>query len=691
MVEYGSIKTLFALVRNLALAVVLYGSIFALVEYFQTGSVDSIAALHPARLRSRPVITPRPLNSLRPISSPDGTIMHEIEIMVAGKVAKVRLNPHANMFNRPESTVVPKDDYLGQRPHVDTVADLPLLVERCRGSLEGLEFMRNVSHCINFLAQRESEYYSLPATDLRASHQDPQKSEYALPEDHDFGLRHYPAPWAAKPASNSTLGTCAGPVIPYHVYWTGPATWRVEVFIKSYLYTQNLPCSRLWLWLDADRNPNAVEDFLKRDALFARFLPLVERGDVIVKAWHFPSRIPLPPGLDLDGGIASASSKAKAASSSTSSPDSSSSNSKHSGGAHNSDGETVVADGVVEDANGQRWLTIPAKQMTFLPVAVSDAVRFVVLHLHGGLYLDMDVLLMRDMRPLLLPHPRTGQHAFAERWGAHSHAGDYNTAIMSMTANSSLSSYLLQGGVRMGLNFHPRVLGRMAWKDARNGELLMLETATVDPVWTEFDSSRVGRCTVPCFPDYAAAFKGRRGAFKGEWSGMDAAAAAAAADTAAPEVSASADEKSEVDQSKQQQQHQQRRRRRRGRLLRRVPPRHPSSPNAAKVDVDEDGEEEAVESRDDRSRHSDGSSSTSSSSSSSSPRSPAAKSDQGVMGLGAASTPYGEIEARLRAAGAIKEYVMAEDRFPPTNRTLQHFFRGAWTYHIPKQVFFPSS
>jgi hypothetical protein len=43
-------------------------------------------------------------------------------------------------------------------------------------------------------------------------------------------------------------------------------------------------------------------------------------------------------------------------------------------------------------------------------------------------------------------------------------------------------------------------------------------------------------------------------------------------------------------------------------------------------------------------------------------------------------------EAELRKAGVITDYVLAEDKFPPNNRTLENFFRGAWTYHIHNQV-----
>lgn len=536
--------------------------------------------------------------------------------------------------------MVAKDDYMGPRPHVDTVANLTLLVERCRGSLEGLEKMRHVFECMEFLDKGEKEYYSLPAHGNRASDKDPQKSEYALPADHDYQLKSYVSPSDATSASNSSIGTCAGPVIPYHVYWTGPATWRVEIFIKSYLYTQNLPCSRLWLWLDADRNPTAVKDMLQTDPVFAAYLPLVERGDIVLKAWKFPSRIPLPGIADNTDGLGYYKTPGPA----------------------NSDGERFVADGVIEDAEGQQWLTLTPKQMTFLPVAVSDAVRFVVLHLHGGLYLDMDVLLLRDMRPLLLPDPQTGLHAFAERWGAHPQPGDYNTAIMSLTANSSLSSYLLRGGVRMGLNFHPLVIGRMAWKDDRSKEFLMLETGTVDPVWTEFDSARVGKCTIPCFRNYGDAFKGYVDAIPGEWDSYDGEEISREGVVVRAEREEEKEEYDEDDQleSRSVDLDLRRKRRRRRRRLRvengnKIGNFKASSRTTTQPEVDE---EEAP-----------------------------------LLSLSTTTTtttqhqqsPEDE-EARLRSLGVIKEYLIEEDKYPPNNRTLQNFFRGAWTYHIHNQV-----
>jgi len=389
-------------------------------------------------------------------------------------------------------------------------------------------------------------------------------------------------------ANGSSIGTCPGPIIPFHVYWTGPATWRVEVFIKSYLYTQNLACSRLWLWLDSDKNPNAVKNMMTKDALFARFLPLVERGDIVLKAWNFPKRIPLPKDEEDKNGFGYYSTP----------------------GRPNAEGEKALAENIIEDKDGQQWLVLTPKQMTFLPVAVSDAVRFIVLHIHGGAYFDMDVLMLRDMRPLLLPK----EHAFAERWAAHPHPGDYNTAIMSLSANTSLSSYLLYGGIRMGVNFHPRVLGRMAWKDGRDQEFLMLETGAFDPIWTEFNWDREGRCTVPCLRDYGAAFKGRQGALRDEWESYDG-----------PQLET-------IDLAKAAQ-------------------------KELKVRGREDEEHVPA-------------------SSAATPAKPEhADSFQPTL----------DEEAQLRKAGVVTDYKFDEDKFPPNNRTLENFFRGAWTYHIHNQ------
>jgi hypothetical protein len=572
MAEGSRVRAAFTLLKNLTLAALLYAAIYGIINMVSDPSVAARGKIGiPAFLDKA-----GPTELIK-------TTKSGIQVKFAGTSKLVTINPHANVFNRPITAVKIKDDYLGPRPHVDTEADLMMLIEECRGTYEGLEKMRRPYDCLKFFAEEEKRYYHLPQEADRASQQDPREADVVDADAHGKTLKSYIPVKDAIAANGSSIGTCPGPIIPYHVYWTGPATWRVEVFIKSYLYTQNLACSRLWLWLDSDRNPNAVENMLNKDALFARFLPLVDRGDILVKAWKFPKRIPMPKDEDAKTGFGYWSKP----------------------GVPNALGEKAVADNIIEDTDGQQWLVLTPKQMTFLPVAVSDAVRFIVLHIYGGAYYDMDVLMLRDMRPLLLPK----EHAFAERWAAHPHPGDYNTAIMSLSANSSLSSYLLFGGIRMGVNFHPRVLGRMAWKDGRDQEFKMFETAAFDPIWTEFNWDREGRCTVPCLRDYSAVFKGQAGALKDEWESylgpqLDT------IDLKEPqrkELKARAHEDESITKHTEKLPH-----------------------DSFQASIDE--------------------------------------------------------ETQLRNEGVISDYILAEDKFPPNNRTLSNFFRGAWTYHIHNQV-----
>ena len=377
----------------------------------------------------------------------------------------------------PEIPSMVRDDYLGIRPDVDTTANITLMVEACHEIIDG-RGVDDVVNCLAFLAEKENDYLILPVVNSSQSSQ--RESRISDAADGSFaGDKHS----STKAASATSIGTCPGQVIPFHVYWTGPATWRFELFVKAYLYTQNLPCSRLWIWLDEDVRPGAVNKMLCDDPIFQRFLPLVDRGDISLKSWKLPSRIPLPKEtVDKKSGFYLSPRPSET-------PD-----------------EAYVAEEVVQDTNDEYWLALNIAN-GFTPVQVSDAVRFIVLHLHGGVYLDMDVLLLRDMRPMLLPDPATGlSRAFAEQWVERFPPSDYNTAVISLPANSTLSTFLLRGGVRMGMNFHPLVIGRLLWREGRNDELAMLHNAVFDPLVTNLRRMGTDTCTVPCHKNFKSAF-----------------------------------------------------------------------------------------------------------------------------------------------------------------------------------------
>lgn len=409
--------------------------------------------------------------------------------------------PLVQWVNRPANNVQVQDDYLGPRPHVDTVANMALLSTKCREFYAATDTDHDGVECLKYLAIGESEYYFLPGEgyNLRASEQNPTNAKYANSDGHENTLSSYKSSASILPSSELRLGVCPGPIIPFHIYWMGPASWRVELFIKSYLYTQNLACSRLWVWLDIDRNPNAVAE-MYQDPAFKHFEPLIRRGDIALKEWKYPSRVPLPKDasrLDRTGFFKDSTNSVV-------------------------NGTTRLADEVIEDADGQLWLTIRPDQMPFLPDFMSDTARFVILHLYGGLWVDIDVILLRDMRPLMLPDPKTRSHAFAEQWVERSHVSDYNSAVVGMGANSSLSTFILHGGVRMGMNFCPKTLGQMTWKENRTQDWWMLDTAAFDPSTPTINfRSRRRKCSVPCHQHYSDVFKGKKGALKNEWRAFE--------------------------------------------------------------------------------------------------------------------------------------------------------------------------
>jgi hypothetical protein len=590
-----------ALLRNLVAAGLLYSIVFGVILLVKSPTRGVKGKLGiPAELEKS-----GPADILR-------TTRSGVQVKFAASSSSVTINPHANVFNRPMSLVVAKDDYLGPRPHVDTEADLQFIANECRGTYDGMEKIRNIFDCMQFLAGGEERYFKLPILEQRASRRNPKTAEYVNADNADNTLDKYPEPDQAIKPSKTSLGTCAGPIIPYHTYWTGQATWRLEVFIKSYLYTQNLACSRLYIWLDEDRHLDAVNKMMGKDPMFARFLLFVQRGDITLKAWKFPSRIPMPKHEDNTDGIGYYNSPSRP----------------------NLKGESTIADGLIVDSHGQQWLMISPRQMTFLPQSVSDAVRFVVLHLHGGVFFEVDVLMLRDMRPLLTPE----KHNFAGRWAAYNHPGDFNTAVMSLTANSSLSSYLIRGGVRMGLNFHPRVIGRMAWKDGRDRELTMLETAAFDPLWTEVTWGRDGRCTVPCLREYSSAFKGKAKIIKDEWESYDA-----------PQLK-------EIDLKNPPAIHD----------LRKEAEAEAAAPLQDRAASQRMRKHVKLEVRDNINA----------------PPSPESTNS---------FAPTSAEEKELRNAGAIADYQFEEDKYPPNNRTLENFYRGAWSYHVHNQVSMTSS
>jgi hypothetical protein len=363
------------------------------------------------------------------------------------------------------SIVQETDSYLGHRPPTNSVVDLQLLVKECKGMNNPIT--RDVYRYLDFLSTKQNDYLIAPSEPPHAR----------------FGDDNLAITDTLDPSAN----ICDRPIIPYHIWWSGSPTWQLELFIKAYLHTQSLSCARLWIWVDGEREEFAG-DRLFFDQRFQRFMPLVETGDIIVKAWRLPTRVPLPPRDSIDDELDKARYYRN--------PERT-----------NSKGERLVADSVVQDISGREWLQFydDENQITYYSKAISDVARFMIVHMHGGICLDSGTILLRDIRPLLLTNI-----AFIEKPDPREPFGN---AIIALPANSSISSYILRGGTRMGLFFHAAVLQRMFVQEGRdgndynNGGLVRLEDAIFDPIWAESHGMREGRCTVPCLSSYVSVFK----------------------------------------------------------------------------------------------------------------------------------------------------------------------------------------
>ncbi|KAG0019043.1 hypothetical protein BGZ82_000271, partial [Podila clonocystis] len=181
------------------------------------------------------------------------------------------------------------------------------------------------------------------------------------------------------------------PPMHFHMFWRAPVTDKLLLAVNAFLFTQPLDRSRLHLWIDSTDLPGGrAEDYRKN--LFARNLVLRPMNRFIrIHRWDHEAQEAnaYPP---------------------------SSQNSANTTGTSNATITTTT---------------------NITPVALSDEVRFLILYRYGGMYLDADTLLLRDMSPIY----DTGLE-FAYEW---SNLKIYNTAIMKLDKGSAVARRILDG------------------------------------------------------------------------------------------------------------------------------------------------------------------------------------------------------------------------------------------------------
>lgn len=126
-----------------------------------------------------------------------------------------------------------------------------------------------------------------------------------------------------------------------------------------------------------------------------------------------------------------------------------------------------------------------------LSVTESDLVRFVLCHKYGGIYLDVDTLLLRDWEELW-----GWQGAFGYRW---SRLAVYNTAVLRLHRQSALGTFLLRTAYRNGMDFHPFRVTRYALEAQMDELFAMAPVALFDPAWLDVEEFERDRPPQPHF------------------------------------------------------------------------------------------------------------------------------------------------------------------------------------------------
>ncbi|KAG0377417.1 hypothetical protein BGX24_006134 [Mortierella sp. AD032] len=186
----------------------------------------------------------------------------------------------------------------------------------------------------------------------------------------------------------------------FHIFWQGVVTDKLSLSAHSFLFSQPLDRSRLHLWIDSSNIPgDAAEDYLQN--IYAKDLasePLNKyiKFHVWDQAAQHAFAYPSPPQTT-----------------------------------DNNDPEQLAEGGVDLTSNNSSSKPITP------PVALSDEARFLILNRYGGMYLDADVLLLRDMSPFY-----DAGMEFAYEW---SNTLMYNTAILRLNKGSSVARRILDG------------------------------------------------------------------------------------------------------------------------------------------------------------------------------------------------------------------------------------------------------
>jgi DDB1- and CUL4-associated factor 13 len=296
----------------------------------------------------------------------------------------------------------------------------------------------------------------------------------------------------------------------FHMYWAGPFTDKPYLILTSYLYTQPLdlhippsgsrptnktsPCRpQFWVWINPGiqgsvPNPNAVRDMFDTLAANPWSSPFLHKRfhDVVkFKMWNTTERLDAHSELDgwrkheVLGQLAIDAETAKQLT-----------------GKHNLlDKITDNPDGDHGDMDAAaRAAMVQLKAADSAQVVMSDLARFLVTHAYGGIYLDVDHVLLRDWEELW-----NWRGAFAMRWSLHPW---YNTAVLKMHPNSAVGSFLLKTAIANDDRqpFHPEAITHYMFDAKMEPLIFRIPDALFDPNFLNMEREQRDR---PPFPAYS--------------------------------------------------------------------------------------------------------------------------------------------------------------------------------------------
>ncbi|KAF9103877.1 hypothetical protein BGX27_010328 [Mortierella sp. AM989] len=170
----------------------------------------------------------------------------------------------------------------------------------------------------------------------------------------------------------------------FHIFWRGPFTDKLYLSAHSFLFTQPLSRSKLHLWIDSADLPDGVPEDYTKNEYSASLVSEPLNKYIEIHAWDQAAELAYSYGEE-----------------------------------------------------GPKKKTQEQTQQGVKPVALSDEARFLILNRNGGIYLDADVLLLKDMSPFF-----DSGLEFAYEW---SNTNMYNTAVLRLFPGSSVARRILDG------------------------------------------------------------------------------------------------------------------------------------------------------------------------------------------------------------------------------------------------------